>query len=129
VSAFKVHKDAIKQFGAAPWTRAANAYSSAVINSLAALSELTPDPERSRELLKSIKAQAANTSPGKALIGRFVNDVAAAQNIVDQYGPDPAARDFFNKVRRGEASLDDLTPEVAAWLKANNLSGKLRISF
>jgi hypothetical protein len=129
VSAFKMQTDVIEQLLSAHWKQAANNYSSGVVNYLTILSELTPDPKRSNELLASIKAQSTNVSPNKTLVSRFAQDVTAVQNIVDQYKLDPAIQDFLFKVKLRQASIEDLTPKVTEWLKVNNLTKKLLISF
>ena len=129
VSAFKMQTDVIEQLLSAHWKQAANTYSAGVINYLTILSDLTPDPKRSIELQSSIKTQASSNSPNKMLVSRFVHDVRAAQEIVDQYKLDPAIQEFLLKVKLRRASIEDLTSEVTVWLKANNLTKKLLISF
>lgn len=129
VSAFKMQTKVIKQLLSVHWKQSASSYSAEAVNYLTILSDLTPDPKRSNDLLSSIKAQAANTAPNQTTISKFVSDVNAAQNIINQYKLEPAVQNFLLKVKLRSATIDDLTPDVTKWLKANNLTKKLLISF
>lgn len=129
VSAFKMQTEVIKQLLSVHWQQSANSYSAEAVNYLTILSDLTPDPKCSNDLLTTIKAQAANTAPNQSTIGKFVTDVTTAQNIVKQYKLEPAVQDFLSKVKLKRATIEDLTPDVTKWLEANNLTKKLLISF
>lgn len=129
VSVFKMQTDVIKQLLSAHWKQSANSYSEEAVSYLTILSDLTPDPKHSNDLLKSIKAQAATTTPNQSTIIKFSNDVSAAQKIVNQYKLEPIVQDFLFKVKLKTATIEDLNSDVITWLKENNLTKKLLISF
>lgn len=129
VNALKMQTDVVKQLLSAHWKQEASTYCAGTVNFLAILIDLTPDPKRSSDILKSIRTQCINASSNQASINQLVSDVADAQNIINQYKIEPVIQDFLLKVKLRKATIEDLTPEVAVWLKANNLTKKLLISF
>lgn len=128
VKVLKTKGDAVASQIKIIWKDAACKYSEGVKGYLSMIGSLSADPKRSKDLADNIGKLVAG-DPTISGIKSLVADVAEAQNIVEAFSLNPEIERFLKKVSAQQATVIDLTPNVLAWLKEKNLTGKLRVRF
>jgi len=79
-------------------------------------------------MVSDAKIKIESARPTTPTIGDKINKLVTACNTrIAQVGSDPEIRTFIEKVSKGEATLDDLTPKILEWLKDKKYSKKIKI--
>jgi hypothetical protein len=128
VSLLKNQTESFEQLIDSYWKQISKEYCNEVVNYLTFLAELTDNPTKSNELLTKIN-EYSNASPNPIVVKKLKQDTEAANSIVSQYHLNDTVRTFLGRVKQRQASIEDLNPEIITWLKENNLTNKLHISF
>lgn len=110
------------------WRDTSVRYSDGSKGYLSMIGGLSGNPKRAKELADNITKTVAGDPSIKA-IKNLVADVAEAKEIIDKFSLNPEIEDFLKKVSLQRATVGDLTPNILAWLKDKNLTGKLKIHF
>lgn len=80
------------------------------------------------ELISKID-KASQWNENAETIKEMVLAIKRAQQLIDQMQLKPANVEFLKKVISKTATLDDISDEVLNWLKNEQLTGKVKISF
>lgn len=110
------------------WQNAASSYSEGTAGYLAMIAGLTDNPKEAKDLSEKILSTSTLNVSVKS-INTLAEDVRKAKYITDNFSLKPNIESFLKKVSSGQASVDDLSPEVQEWLNAKGLKKKLKISF
>lgn len=110
------------------WRDTSVKYSDSSKGYLSMIGGLSSNPKRAKELADNITKTVAGDPSIKA-VKNLVADVAEAKEIIDKFSLNPEIEDFLKKVSLQRATVGDLTPNILAWLKDKNLTGKLKIHF
>lgn len=126
--AFKAQVDALEHKLNEIWKKASSEYSEKASGYLSIVSNLTTNPEYTRELETSIK-KICNSAPIKSRAQELVNKVKEAEKLINSFSLNPTIETFLKKVSSKSATISDLSPEILTWLGKNNLMQKLKVQF
>jgi len=129
VQALKNAIDLCKTATESAWKDAADKQCTTVIDSLTSLKSLLPDKKEADDLLEALgNAKVKMPSSAKG-IDDFLGKVTRGKEIVDGLHLDDEVERFINKVKLQKATVNDLTPHILEWLKANDLMNTMKVRF
>lgn len=68
-------------------------------------------------------------SNGKSVFDNYVSSCDTLRQTENDLHLSPGIRSFLTKVNNGEAGIDDITPEIIAWIKEQNLEKVFSIRY
>lgn len=110
------------------WKDSASSYAKGATGYLSMIGNLTDNPKQAKGLVEEIN-KTVEGNPSIKTISKLVSDVAAAKKIAEDFSISPKIENFLKKVSSQHATVADLTPDVAAWLKEKKLMEKLKVRF
>ena len=108
------------------WEKYYGTLTKSTLGTLQVISRLDPP------LVSSYQAriQAASTWPTEKSVLVDLNDaLCSAEKLIQSLNLDEKVTVFLRKMAAGQATVLDLNPDVSAWIHANALEGKIRLSF
>lgn len=129
VQALKNAIDLCKTATEGAWKDAADKQCSTVMDSLTSLKSLLPDKKEVDDLLEALGNVKIKIPTSAKSIDEFLGKVARGKEIVDGLHLDDEVEKFINKVKLQKATVNDLTPHILAWLKANDLMNTMKVRF
>lgn len=129
VQALKNAIDLCKTATESAWKTAADKQCTTVIESLTSLNSLLPDKKEADELLDALGNAKVKMPMSSKGIGDFLTKVKRGKEIVNGLHLDDEAEKFIDKVKMQKATVNDLTPHVLEWLRANDLMNTMKVRF
>ena len=127
---FKRLSDAIYEYGTVidkKWSTYANNIYSKNISSMRTYLPFCPNPEEMKKII-SLLEKYINTTPENARIVESIHKEAQkGEKIINDLALTEDRRRFLNKIANGNATLDDLTPDILLWIKSLNFTNKIRL--
>ena len=95
---------------------------------LAIIRGLMDDPARAR-VLEQAALEAIKGEPDRKSVADMEEYVGEMRKLAERFPLDHHVEIFLKKVSDRQATLEDVSPEIAAWLDRNRLKKKIRVSF
>lgn len=129
VTAFKNAIELCRKNVEIEWKDASNSLTNGIENSLVSLKSLLPDEKEADDILEALSKAKTSIPSSTKSIDQFMEDIRKGKELIDGLHLDEEAESFIFKVRTQTATVADLTPHIMKWLKDNNLTGQIKVSF
>lgn len=111
------------------WKEAISGNATEVIDSLTSLRSLLQNKKEADEILEVLEKAKITLPSSIKSIDTYLKNIGRGKEIIDALHLDPETESFVQKVRTQKATLNDLTPHILEWLKANNLMTQMKVRF
>lgn len=113
------------------WKESSEKNCTPIIESLNSLKSLLDFPQNAEEIIKKLEVAKSSLPSSSGSLQSYINDINHGKQIIEglNFDSDPEVKLFIDKVRRGKATVRDLTPHILEWIKDNSLSDKIRLKF
>lgn len=113
------------------WKESSEKNCTPIIESLNSLKSLLDFPQNAEEIIKKLEVAKSSLPSSSGSLQSYINDINHGKKIIEglNFDSDPEVKLFIDKVRRGKATVRDLTPHILEWIKDNSLSDKIRLKF
>lgn len=130
------HMDAVSEYAAdwnaqvrSCWAESARARSEVLCTSLNSLAFLLDDPADARNKVQRIRKAVGELPKSAKEVGAFIAVIDNARKKIDALDAGEDIKNFVAKVSQGNASFEDMTPQIIQWLEDKKLKHKIKISF
>jgi hypothetical protein len=111
------------------WTHYVKNQNKDIIGLLEQMKRLVKNPDQLTTLIVELKRYETKWPVNGNWITRYQDQIINAQKVISDMQASKNVQAFIEKVASNKATLDDLTEEVLAWIKEQQLSNKLVIKF
>ena len=122
--------DAIVEYGTVidkKWCAYTNNIFSKNISSMRTYLPFCPNPEEMKKII-SLLEKYLNTTPENARIVESIHrEAQKGEKIINDLSLTEDRRRFLNKIANGNATLDDLSPDILLWIKSLNFTNRIKL--
>ena len=131
VAALKTAVDLCRTQTENKWKLIAEERSKSTIDTLNSLKMLLTDKQTAEGILDYLNSAITILPSSEKALDAFSEKLANGKKIIDDlhFTSDKEIGGFVDKVRKGKATIGDVTPNILDWLKENQLTDKIRLSF
>ena len=122
--------DAIVEYGTVidkKWCAYTNNIFSKNISSMRTYLPFCPNPEEMKKII-SLLEKYLNTTPENARIVESIHrEAQKGEKIINDLSLTEDRRRFLNKIANGNATLDDLSPDILLWIQSLNFTNRIKL--
>ena len=86
-----------------------------------------PNPEEMKNII-SLLEKYLNTTPENARIVESIHrEAQKGEKIINDLSLTEDRRRFLNKIANGNATLDDLSPDILLWIQSLNFTNRIKL--
>lgn len=120
ITDFKKHLDSL-------WINSVKTCAEQVISLLKNFGQFMPNENEAAKIVSTLEKNITSFPVGSDDIIIYKSDLQKGREMADQIGADDDIQLFIRKVCDSRATLEDITPEVQAWIHEHGLEKRMRI--
>lgn len=109
------------------WKQALEEKVNGQIRLLSQVGKFTKDPEAASSVSIRLKTNASLMPSAVASIRQYSLTLKHAEAITSEISGSEIVNNFITKVSNGQATLEDLNPEIMKWIQEHQMAGRMRI--
>ena len=131
VAALKNAIDLYRNALSAVWKESAYKECTPIIESLTSLKGLLGNAKEADSLIEYLKKVQTSTPASTSALDKYLANVEKGKKIIEElhFDSDPEVISFIKKKKKKKATINNLTPHIMEWLKANQLADKIKLRF
>ena len=109
------------------WCNYANSVFPKNISSMRTYLPFCPNPDEMNKIIGLLEKYLNNSPENARTVENIYKEVQKGEKIVNDISLTEERRKFLDKIAKGNATLDDLTPEILQWIRDLEFTNRIKL--